>query len=890
MNNEYIEELREAYKDGRLVPFIGAGLSVPFQIGNWSELIKWIAREFISEGYLDEKYLPGIEGKCDEFEYLLAIDDIKRFGRVGDRKFNDKDIQAKVANKTRKSMEVDSDNINHNYTDLAKMNFKNIITTNYDLLLHKYLNQDKEEPIIFHKAEINTQKLLKKTNLDIWHLHGNYKEEESIVISKEMYEDVYKRDNFKNMFNVFKNTGVLLILGFSMKDEYIRRILKQSAGCDATHYIVLDNPDDSFIEELEHEFGNVKVITYNSEEKSHIKSIREILNLICAEKVEKNNIINKIEELEGIIKNIDDDKEVIKALTDKLSEVKVNSQFSKYKICFVGMAGAGKSTLISSMINMMKKNCEGEKIEELLLLKVGSGNTTVCEVEIMQTINQTNIRIQGMEHNEINGYIKSFGDYINGVFDMPLSHEEINLMENMCGLKGYDEEDICNEIKDSGKSIKEYLEEKIDYKNRVQKSIFFEKDDNLEVWIRDNFKCINDGLNKKIPLPSKIIININKKDLDLELPNCIESIIDTRGIGGSGREDINEYMKAENVLTIFCDEVNAIGNKPNIMKLLSSSLTSEENFKKDRVVFLGIDKNNNLKNEEIIEEKIKKIKKDFNKWKINFNEKNIIFYNSLAGVETDIEYREGRSGKKFPVEKITKINNTIMKETREEFRSDIKRILKNKDEKMAIEYIEIEKIINEYIEKRESKPITEIKDYIEVLSESKTKCNVANIKDIFWEELNSEHASSLRGAVNWRGNGNNLNLYGEFKYAVGKCFNDTNKNEKEIVIERAQEIFKYNNEYMEIIIETINTEYKKYYEKYRNQFSNIFFERVYKSDVWSVIGRYWGMGYNYKVAVCNEVINMLDTHGVIEEIDLSRVNKEFWDTVINYMKSLLKDF
>lgn len=41
-----LEQLKEAYHENKLVPFIGAGLSVPFNIPTWEDLIRDITDEY----------------------------------------------------------------------------------------------------------------------------------------------------------------------------------------------------------------------------------------------------------------------------------------------------------------------------------------------------------------------------------------------------------------------------------------------------------------------------------------------------------------------------------------------------------------------------------------------------------------------------------------------------------------------------------------------------------------------------------------------------------------------------------------------------------------------------------------------------------------------------
>lgn len=66
----YKEQLQIAYRTHRLVPFVGSGLSVPFQMPKWKDLLKDIVIEYntypVDKNKLNEA--------LDEYRYLDAID------------------------------------------------------------------------------------------------------------------------------------------------------------------------------------------------------------------------------------------------------------------------------------------------------------------------------------------------------------------------------------------------------------------------------------------------------------------------------------------------------------------------------------------------------------------------------------------------------------------------------------------------------------------------------------------------------------------------------------------------------------------------------------------------------------------------------------------------
>lgn len=268
---EFLSILSKAYRERTLIPFIGAGLSIPFKIPNWRELIIDIADECI-----DVKYKTTIELLANNGEYWKCIDLIKNIATL-----NDMDIQEKICERVMMSMKNNVTDDQHNYLDLAKMNFSNILTTNYDPLITKYINNPCVFPQIPYKVKINSQKLFDENEpCKVWHLHGHIGDADSIVISNEKYEEIYGCENYKKIFEIFQSIGTLLFIGFSMDDKYIQNILSNNfKSFNSRHFILLDRPTYKLKKEIKSEY-NINVIEYDSTISGHAYAIRQILNSI----------------------------------------------------------------------------------------------------------------------------------------------------------------------------------------------------------------------------------------------------------------------------------------------------------------------------------------------------------------------------------------------------------------------------------------------------------------------------------------------------------------------------------------------------------------------------------------------------------------------------------
>ncbi|MGE7112783.1 hypothetical protein [Lysinibacillus sp. NPDC047702] len=84
-----LEKLNHEYLKGRLVPFIGAGLSTPFKIPSWKELIEIIAQKYAIE---DKRFvLNSVDVLLNRYDFWEAINQLKLFLSLSDQ-----DIQSEV--------------------------------------------------------------------------------------------------------------------------------------------------------------------------------------------------------------------------------------------------------------------------------------------------------------------------------------------------------------------------------------------------------------------------------------------------------------------------------------------------------------------------------------------------------------------------------------------------------------------------------------------------------------------------------------------------------------------------------------------------------------------------------------------------------------------------
>jgi len=272
-SNSGIGELRRLYTEGKLIPFIGTGLSYPFSVPDWASLIRKISGKHLRPSMVDI-----INQHLDKYEYWEAVDVLKKYVPLSDFQ-----LQEEICNELKACINVKIDDELHNYTDITRMNFKIYFTTNYDLLLSKYISDSRCVPQVLNKTEINSQKIFEIRDYpQLWHLHGHIEDCGSIVISREVYEKLYTDEKYRSLFTVVQGVGTFLFMGFSFNDIYIKDLLSlNNKSLNTTNYIMLESPTDEIKRDFANKY-NIKVIGYKTEKGSHSIAIKKILNQIAA--------------------------------------------------------------------------------------------------------------------------------------------------------------------------------------------------------------------------------------------------------------------------------------------------------------------------------------------------------------------------------------------------------------------------------------------------------------------------------------------------------------------------------------------------------------------------------------------------------------------------------
>jgi hypothetical protein len=263
-------QLKKDYIAKKIVPFIGAGLSVPFQVPTWKKLIEDITEKYAKGNHSFIK--DAINFHLQKNDYWGAVTALKYYANLEDPDINSQIVELIKENQ----IKLEDDNL-HNYRDIANMNFNLHLTTNYEFLLYKYLNCE-DIPILLRDINFNTQDMFDIKR--VFHLHGHISNPGSIVISKESYDELYTNAKYDNLLKAVTSNKKLLFMGFSFDDQFIRTLIKDHKSYfGSNHYILLNNPTADRVSELRKDYGLI-TIDFRTENSSHTIEIRKILQMI----------------------------------------------------------------------------------------------------------------------------------------------------------------------------------------------------------------------------------------------------------------------------------------------------------------------------------------------------------------------------------------------------------------------------------------------------------------------------------------------------------------------------------------------------------------------------------------------------------------------------------
>ncbi|HDR7537256.1 SIR2 family protein [Bacillus toyonensis] len=267
-----LEQLRKRKEN--LIPFMGSGLSVPFNLPNWKGMLNGFSRHLKKgyEGYYNDK--------LNEGDYFEALSYLKKSSFLS----KDELIQEQIVDIFNEKIKMNIEKDDHNYLDVLDLNSDFYLTTNYDNIFST-IRGSFHPPLMWNDIE-NMQKFLGEKKQSIVHLHGMIHKPKTMIVTKESYDGLYQDEDFMRIISTFMSNKSFIFLGFSFHDVYFKdlyeKIISKTGG---EHFIIL--PNISYSDALTFSKQNLKVVGINVKKSDDgidgedlVKGIKTILNYI----------------------------------------------------------------------------------------------------------------------------------------------------------------------------------------------------------------------------------------------------------------------------------------------------------------------------------------------------------------------------------------------------------------------------------------------------------------------------------------------------------------------------------------------------------------------------------------------------------------------------------
>jgi hypothetical protein len=201
-----IVALGDIRRAGRLIPFVGAGLSVPFKLPSYSKLMDIIAKQLDFDPEVFK--LSGTRLQLAEY-YVVTKGSIGPLRSEMDRLFNPKDDKIKAS---------------RSHQALVNMKVPIIYTTNYDRIIETAFKLRNVSCHVISSiddiatAPLNTTQIVK--------FHGSFDNDASLVLTESSYFD---RLEFRSALDIKLQADMLgkclLFLGYGLDDINVRYML-----------------------------------------------------------------------------------------------------------------------------------------------------------------------------------------------------------------------------------------------------------------------------------------------------------------------------------------------------------------------------------------------------------------------------------------------------------------------------------------------------------------------------------------------------------------------------------------------------------------------------------------------------------------------------------------
>lgn len=303
----------------------------------------------------------------------------------------------------------------------------------------------------------------------------------------------------------------------------------------------------------------------------------------------RQDILAKCKEIEDCIDwDVDSTKlsgaqsKLLETITRGYKKIQEKAKREKYSLYFMGPTAQGKTTAIASLLGFYDTKTYGRREEyKAFKLVTGTANTTPCDTVFVQTEGKAKSRIliEGLSEEEFYELCKDYAlmkkeGVVNE--DKPEIPRELErFVEAYCdidpkevGSKGYIQPDARVWYK------------KANYQSRTKTVFEIDSGSDFLDNLYNQLKAIVTPTQLDCPIPKRITLEINKKDIDFGLPSYIDKVVDNRGVHklSDHVHSMGDIMKSEDALKMLCYGITDAGRYDELDKALKTHISDNKDL------------------------------------------------------------------------------------------------------------------------------------------------------------------------------------------------------------------------------------------------------------------------------------------------------------------------
>lgn len=266
---QYSERLVQAGKQGKIVPFVGAGVSkksLPSHFPTWREVAEELATIAKATNAISKSEFTELSSLIKAQRLTFAVDILKK--ALPKEEYEDY-LSEKFEYVDHSALDLTTQNL------LLKASKKVIITTNYDRLLEDaFAKRFRRSPTVatFEQAasvQYSIQDFRHSGDPTIFKIHGDIASKNSIILSERDYRGLlYDHQAYEAVITSMFLNNTFLFVGFSLDDReilfHLERLRHKFGYLSQAHYALIPAGAFSSLEMRQfREAYGVEIITFD---------------------------------------------------------------------------------------------------------------------------------------------------------------------------------------------------------------------------------------------------------------------------------------------------------------------------------------------------------------------------------------------------------------------------------------------------------------------------------------------------------------------------------------------------------------------------------------------------------------------------------------------------